>query len=288
MIFSTILLLLISTNLFGFSPDFKIINDRAPLEFNYLFESLKNSIKNENEKDRLIDISRKLDDSLGLLDKENIYFLMKVEVIKSVLEFKHKKFRNFNVTNSLIQTLENKLNENNNALTSFSIWIYRSIIAELKLRQNAGLITEVPFKEFAFKGVQKTEAMRFARYLNYLIPWIDKIDSLNADQFNSITYEISWTILERLLEKSRIFNQLSSSSSTNTRVSIFNIPTSFLTTVAPSPTPESDLNSVTEMSLQERSEIEKSKAIEQIQNLSPDDLSPLSDELNKELNKRAP
>ena len=100
------LLLMLSTSAWGFDKDFKTINDRVPLEFNHLFESMKLSIKTPSEKIQLVGICKELDENLGFLAKEHVFLLMKSEVIKNVLEYKFSKVRSFAMTTFLLERLE--------------------------------------------------------------------------------------------------------------------------------------------------------------------------------------
>jgi hypothetical protein len=271
---------------FAFDPDFKTVNDRVPLEFNLLFDSMKETIHSPSEKMQLVEICKTMDDNLGLLQKENIFFLMKSEVIKNILEYKHEKVRSFDITTLLITRLEEDLENKQPLLTPFSRWIWRSIIAELKFRKSLGLISHKSFNVGNFEASKRVMAQRFFRYLNYLIPWIDKMDSLSASEFNLLVKEISWTILRRLNDRSLLFKRFASTSSTGTRTSIFNIPSKLLESKT-SPKKESP-NEQLHLNLKEASEKEKIQATEQIQNISPDDLSPLSEGLTKELEEKAP
>lgn len=286
MISKIIIGLFIALPAFAFDKDFKTVNDRVPLEFNYLFDSMKLGVKKPQEKIQLVGICKELDDNLGFLQKEHIFLLMKSEVIKNVLEYKHKKVRNFDMTTFLVTRLEGDFEKKKTFLSPFSQWIWRSILAELKYRQGMGLITARSFNAGNFDGAKKAEAQRFGRYLTYLLPWIDKMDSLSASDFNDLTKEVSWIILRRLNERSLLFKRFASTASTDTKVTIFNIPSKLLE-VHPQdiirardegPTP----------SLKEQSEAEKTEATKQVQGATPEDLSPLSDELSKELDKKAP
>ena len=290
MIYKSLFLIVLSTAALAFDKDFKAINDRVPLEFNYLFESMKISLKSPLEQTQLVAICKDLDENLGLLQKEHIFLLIKSEVIKNVLEHKFKKVRSFDVTISLISRLEEDLSKKQNLLTPFSQWIWRSLLAELKFRQNLGLITARSFNANNFKENKAAEAQRFSRYLTYLLPWIDKMDSLNAAEFNELSKQVSWTILRRLNERSLLFKRFASSSTSATKITLFNIPAKLLE-VHPEDFKRMR-DAPTDLTLKEESQKEKSEATKQIQNTTVDDLSPisneLSDELSKELEQKSP
>lgn len=286
MISKILIPLLFVSSALAFDPDFKTVNDRVPLEFHHLFESMKIAVKTPSEKIQLVGICKELDENLGFLQKEHIFLLMKSEVIKNVLEYKHQKVRSFDVTSFLITRLEEDFNKKQGLLTPFSQWIYRSTIAELKYRQSLGLISARSFSVNNFDGPKKVEAQRFSRYLTYLLPWIDKMDSLSAADFNLLTKEVSWLILKRLNQRSILFKRFASTAATDTKITIFNIP-SKLFELHPEDIKRAQKNEDT-LTLKEESEKAKTEASKQVQNVTPDDLSPLSDEVAKELEQKAP
>jgi len=281
-----LLVLFIPIFSFGFDKDFKTVNDRVPLEFNYLFESMKIGTHSPSDKLKLVGICKELDENLGLLQTEHIFLLLKSEVIKNVLEYKHQKVRAFDMTTPLLLRIEEDFSKKQSLLNPFSQWIWRSIIAELKHRESMGLITNKSFNPNLFEGAKKLDANRFARYLNYILPWIDKMDSLSAAEFNALTREVTWVILRRLNERSLLFKRFASTATTETKVTIFNIPSKLLE-LHPEDIKRMQSDE-TPLTLKEESEKEKLKAREQVQGVTPDDLSTLSDEVSKELEQKAP
>jgi hypothetical protein len=286
LIFKILISLLISTSALAFDKDFKTVNDRVPREFVHLFTSLKRSAITPLQKIQLVGICKELDENLGFLEKNHLFFLMKSEVIKNVLEFKHSKVRSFDITTFLVTRLKEDLEKKKGHLSPFALWISRSIIAELDHRTKMGLITSKSFSPTQFDGSKKVEAQRFERYLKYLMPWIDKMDSLTATEFNKLTNEVSWLILRRLNARSVLFKRYATTATSETKITIFNIPGKLLELH-----PE-DIKRIQKedkpLSLKEESEKEKSEARKQVQDTTPDDLSPLSDELTKELDQKAP
>jgi hypothetical protein len=281
-----LLLLTFTFNVIAFDKDFKTVNDRVPLEFNHLFEAMKLEIKSPSEKLKLIGICKELDENLGFLQKEHIFFLMKSEVIKNVLEYKFKKVRSFDVTTFLLDRLQEDFQKKERYLNPFSQWIWRSILAELTHRRKLGLITTKSFNPASFPDSKKNEALRFGRYLNYLLPWIDKMDSLSAAQFNDLSKQVSWLILRRLNERSLLFKRFASTATTESKITIFNIPGKLLE-LHPEDIKRMQ-NDDLPLTLREESAKEKTEAARQVQDTNADDLSPLSDEVSKELEQKSP
>lgn len=290
MISKILFFLLLSSTVQAFDKDFKTVNDRVPLEFQLLFESMKVAAKTPSEKLQLVGIAKELDENLGNLQKEHIFFLMKSEVIKNVLEYKHKKVRSFDMTTFLIERLEEDFKKKEKLLSPFAQWIWRSIIAELNHRREMGLITGKSFNPNQFDGEKRAEAQRFDRYLNYLMPWIDKMDSLSVSEFNDLTKEVSWVVLKRLNARSILFKRFATTAASDTKVTLFNIPPRLLE-LHPEDIKRMQSDALP-LTLKEKSAKEKTEARENIQGISADDMSPLSDEISeevkKELDQKAP
>lgn len=284
MIFSAILLFLLSHNAFSFDKDFTAINDRVPLEFNLLFDSMKLSIKTPSEKLRMVGLCKDLNDNLGFLQKEHIFMLMKTEVIKSTLEYKFDKVRQFDMNTLLITRLEADYDSKKAYLNSFSKWIWQSILAELNHRKKMGLITSSSFDPGLFTGTKRQEALRFHRYLQYLYPWIDKMDSLDAGKFNLLAKEVSWAILERINHRSILFKRYASTSAGDTQTTIINIPQKLID-LRPDEIKKMQSDTMP-LTLSEQSKVEKAEASEQVEKVTPLDMSTMSDDLAKELENK--
>ena len=284
MISKLLLLILFSAPSWSFDKDLTTINERVPLEFNHLFDSLKLEIKKPSEKIRMIGLCKDLNDNLGFLQKEHIFMLMKTEVIKGTLEFRFDKVRQFDVNQMLILRMEKEYENKKGYLNPFSKWIWQSVLAELNHRKKMGLITAQSFNPGNFDGTKKSEAMRFQRYLNYLFPWIDKMDSLDAAAFNKIAKEVSWSILKRINERSILFKRYASTATGDTQVTIINIPQKLLD-LKPEEIKRMQ-NDQAPLTLAEQAKKEKAQASQEIEKVTPLDMSTMSEDVANELEKK--
>lgn len=282
--FSALLYLFFSTQVLAFHKDFKTVNERVPLEFSLMFDSMKIEVKSPSEKLRMVGLCKDLNDNLGFLKKEHIFMLMKTEIIKSTLEFKFNKVRQFDMNSLLITRLEYEYAGKKAYLNSFSRWIWQSILAELNHRQKMGLISTTSFNPGRFEGAKRDEAMRFQRYLNYLYPWLDKMDSLDAASFNNLSKEISWSVLERINDRSVLFKRYASTATGDTQTVIINIPSKLLE-LHPEDIKNMQ-NDTMPLSLADQSKIEKADAAKEIEKVTPLDMSTMSDDLAQELENK--
>lgn len=284
MIFKLLLFTLFPLTAFSFHKDFKTVNDRVPLEFQHLFTSMKLEVKTPLEKVQLVGLCKELDDHLSFLPKEHLFLFLKSEVIKNTLEYKFAKVRQFDLTISLIERLEKSLKKNEQYLNPYSIWIWRSIIAELNLRREHGLITQKSFNARSFEGAKLAEAIRFEKYLKYLMPWIDIMDSLSPQDFNNTSEKVGWTVLRRINLRALLFRKFASTAAGDTKLSLFNIPQKLLN-LKPDDIKNVEDEKLIPSSLKEEGSREKSEATQSVEKATPTDMSPLSDELSKEIEK---
>lgn len=266
----------------SFDKDLKITSDKTPLEFDLLFDSMKLQSKTPADKIRLVGMAQELNKNLGFLPKEQIFLLMKSEVTKNFLEHKFSKVRQFDVTNLLIDRLEKNLVEKGKLLTPFSTWAFRSIIAELKTYQKEGLITDKSFNPDLFKGEKREKALRLKKYLTYLLPWIDRMDALPASDFNELSTEVGWEILDRLNSRSLLLRRYAAQGSAASG-NLINIPDR-LTDLKPEQIKNLQNNN-SDLSLKEKSAKEKNEASEEVKSATPDDLSPLSEDVSIEIDR---
>lgn len=285
MIFKLLISFLLCTSIaFAFDKDLKIENDRVPTEFSLLFDSMKLEIKTDKEKVRFVGLIQEMGDNLASLEKDQVFLLLKSEVIKNLLQYRFDKVREFDMTSLLIERLDNSYNQKQRYLSPFAQWIWRSTIAELKYRQKMGIITTKSFNPKSFEGAKKAEALRFERYLNYILPWIDRMDSLTASQFNELTKDVSWIILKRINERSILFKRYASTLASDTTVKLFNIPQRLLD-IHPEDLKRIQANDPEEPTLKEKSEKAKGAAQESVDKITPDDMSPVSDEVMRTIDQ---
>lgn len=275
-----LLLLVFSISVFSFDKDFQTVNDRVPLEFQTLFSSMKLEAKTPVEKVQLVGIAKELDDHLANLPKEHLFMFLKSEVIKNTLEYKFSKVRNLDVTTDLVERLEREFKKKSPYLNPYATWIWRSIIAELNHRRELGLITNKNFSPGNFQGGKLAEAQRFEKYLKYLKPWIDRMDSLPASDFNTLTKEVGWTVLRRVNLRSLLYKKYASTAAGETRTPLFNIPAKLLE-INPEDIRKIQTEKLLPPSLREQGAQEKDEASRDLEKATPTDMSPLSEELDK-------
>ena len=281
-----LILTTLSYSALGFNKDFTTVNDRVPYEFKLMFEAQKQESKSTDDQFRLVAISQDLNTNLGPLQKNTIFFLMKSEIIKNVLEYKIPKSRIFIPNRTNVQRVMTRWEQFQKSYNPFSRWIIQSLLAELKQADLDGLILQgQDLRPQLFTGEKQTKTIRFLRFMKYASSWLDQIDSLNPREFNQLSKNVAWTTMDRLNQRALLLKRYASTSQSDVTTVTFNIPES-LSNLSPSeiktlqegPTP----------TLKEASEATRQEAKDQTQKMAPEDLSPLSEDIQKGIDQQLP
>lgn len=217
------LLLLWATSAWGFNKDFTIVNDRAPLEFRLMFESMKYSLKEVPEQVRLIVLAQHINTGMGPLKKDQSFFLLKSEIYKSLLEWPHPQTQ-FQVGSHTLERIQANMKTSQAIYTPFSIWVLESLIADLRPYQAQGLLDLTPAQRSTLSAEKTQQYLKLQKILKYTRGWLEQADTVSAKDFNLLTEDLSWKTLERVKERSALFRRFSSKAIQDSNENTFNIP----------------------------------------------------------------
>lgn len=216
-------LFLTCSSAFAFNKDFTIVNDRSPLEFKLLFDSLKNSLKENQEQVRLIVLAQQINRGLGPLQKDQTFFLLKSEVYKTLLEWPHPVSQ-FQVGSHTLERIKNNIANGRAVYNPFSMWVLEALAADLENFQREGLLSLTPVQRANLNGEKAQQYNKMQRVLKYSRGWLEQADTLSAKDFNALTDQLAWRTIERVKEKGQLFRRLSSKAIADTQTNTFNIP----------------------------------------------------------------
>jgi hypothetical protein len=218
-----LIFLLFSLSAQAFHKDFTLINDRAPLEFRHLFESMKYSLKDLQEQIKLVVLCQHINKGLAPLAKDQTLFLLKSETYKTVLEWNHPPSQ-FQVGSHTIARLQKSLEQNKTIYTPYSQWILRALLSDLETFKEQGLMDLSATQRSSLKGDKALKYQRMQRVLKYSRGWLEQADSLSAKDFNYLTQQVAWRTLERVKERAAMFRRFSSQAIQDNQEMTFNIP----------------------------------------------------------------
>lgn len=216
-------LLLCATSAWGFNKDFTIVNDRAPLEFRLMFESMKYSLKEVPEQVRLIVLAQHINKGMGPLKKDQSFFLLKSEIYKSLLEWPHPQTQ-FQVGSHTLERIQTNMKASQAIYSPFSMWVLESLIADLKTYQAQGLLDLTPAQRSTLSAEKTQQYLKLQKILKYTRGWLEQADTVSAKDFNLLTEDLSWKTLERVKERSALFRRFSSKAIQDSLENTFNIP----------------------------------------------------------------
>jgi hypothetical protein len=208
---------------FSFHKDYKLVNDRAPLEFKLMFESMKYSLKEMNDQIRLIVLTQHINKGLAPLSKEQCLFLLKSEVYKALLEWPHSATQ-FQVGSHTLERMKKNLEAGKSVYTPYSQWILEALIADLEKFKQDGLLDLSPSQKSSLKGDKAAQYQKMQRVLKYTRGWLEQADTLSAKDFNHLSEQLAWRTLERVKEKAALFRRFSSKAIQDKQEDTFNIP----------------------------------------------------------------
>lgn len=207
----------------AFNKDFTLVNDRAPLEFKLMFESMKYTLKEANEQVRLIVLAQHINRGLGPLKKDQSFFLLKSEVYKSLLEWPHGATQ-FQVGSHTLERLKSNLKANSPIYTPYSKWVLESLVADLENFKTEGTLDVTSSQKNSLTGEKLKNYLKMQRVLKYTRGWLEQADTLSAKDFNALTEQLAWRTFERIKEKAALFRRFSSKAIQDTQENTFNIP----------------------------------------------------------------
>lgn len=155
--------------------------DKLPLELVVLLESLNELKLTPNEQNQYIDEAKTLNGFLKFLTKEQIYFLVKAQIYKNVLEkefqgdYKITKFTSLD-----IEAIEKNYKANKNSYSPYASWLIQSVLSDFSTLKNYP-----GFNQVKLSIVDKDPTLNLIRKkLNLLSPWLGAIATLTAQDFN--------------------------------------------------------------------------------------------------------
>jgi hypothetical protein len=278
--FLTLFLFLFSLDCQAFNKDFTLINDRSPLEFKMLFESMKYSLKDRNDQIKLVVLAQHINKGLAPLSKDQTFFLLKSEIYKALLEWPHSETQ-FQVGSHTLLRMKKNLNKGKAIYSPYSQWILEALIADLEGFEKKEVLDVSINQRGTLTGEKAKHYQKMQRVLKYTRGWIEQADTLSAKDFNHLSEELSWRTLERVKEKAALFRRFSTKAIQENLVNTFNIPDvgmphtkekSSLPVEPPKNTSTSDLSDVADE--------QKATAEETMQKINPQSTTPPPDELS--------
>lgn len=242
--------------------------DKLPLELVILINSINELKLSPDDNNRYIDEAKTLNGYLKYLTKEQIYFLVKSQIYKNVLEkefqgdYKITKFTSLD-----IEAIEKNYQQNKKNYSAYASWLIQSVLSDFSTLKNYP-----GFNQVKLTIVEKDPTLNLIRKkLNLLSPWLGAISTLTASDFNGRLKKMMFKTLADIKESAYLLKTYP----TRPPESTSDLIVVSLKTQKAIPVKESGVQTPTvtseSESLMENAEIEQKKAQETVENLKIDE-----------------
>lgn len=266
--------LLLSFNLFAKAPALQgltTISEKAPKELELLTMHLVKYVKTSQDVDKVIGYCNLINQDLQKTPKKNVFFMLKSEVYRGILRNQFlKKENTIQVSNSILLSIEQKLNKYDIVYSDFSKWIITSILEDISTFRKDGFIDQ-------YQRINRSDFEQQKRYnklkktLSYISPWIEKIEKLTPESFNNLVKDVGIDILWYISSRTYYFGTFSSKYKQSINSNIFNIPK--IQNNAP--------NQTTPNTMDAEFKKRTNDTIEILEKIEVDDMSPASNQIDQ-------
>lgn len=171
-----------------------------PVEFSYLVESIQQYPLPDNEKENLLKVLKKLDKLFAQMTKEEVFFLLKSEIYKDLLNkpklTNQSQLYDKKILRKLAELIDNKID----SYHQFAKWIIIANYSDLKQ------IFDSPyFNTFIVEkkgiGLKNPNAAMIGKKLNLILPWFEDIINQNPEEFHEMLKPIMMGLLDKITSK---------------------------------------------------------------------------------------
>jgi len=197
----SILFFILFTNTFGktvFSP-----NNEFPNELKLIYESIQDEIKTENQK-RLQSYTLLMDQIPEYMEKGDIYFFIKTEIYKSILEVGIAEAFSLKSPDVNLLTKYQSIAQDKKGYTKFSSFIIDAIGRDLEVILSSPFYQSFLFKKVSISDIPEFEIKRIKKNFTILHYWYQLIRDYDTKDFNDLTNELGFNILLRITNNARL------------------------------------------------------------------------------------
>lgn len=252
---------------------YKVLSDLIPIEFTFMVDHLKQTKLSDEDLERIISASELINSELAKTPGPNIMFLFKSEIYKGILNNQYMQQNSLlQASTSILESTRHKLKKNNIVYTQFSKWVIESILRDFDPFLKKNFINQ-------YQNIKRSNskemllAKRLQKRMKYLAPWLNAIDNMSPEDFNSLCTNIIIDTIERISKKTYYFKTFSGKLESDSEKELLAIPEIKIK--------RQKEKSPKEKSLKEEAKNRKEEALKEVQDLDSDDLSAASAEIDK-------
>lgn len=247
----------------------------VPSELNLMISHLKESQLSEDQVIKIIATLNLINDDMKSIPQANTMFLLKSEIYKGILTNQYLKQGNvLQISLGVIKSMKANLKKHSIIYTTFSKWLIESFLKDFDPFLEKNFINNYQsIKRSDYKG--QLQVKKLNKILKYHSAWINAINNYSPEEFNHLCTKIILDTTERISKKTYYFKTFYGSVEKNPEEDLFNIPN-----YTPKAQSKQSLEEA-DKTLKEQAQDRKKAAEQTVKNLEADDLSELSQEIDK-------
>lgn len=174
-------------------------NNKFPLEFVLLIQSLQKIELTDEEKKDLIKNIAIIDQIAAIMSKEEIFFIIKTEIYKAILnKYKDEKTRFKLYRPENIVKLKDFSKRKFTALLPFANWMARAIQSDMKVIIKSHLFNKLINHLKRTNLINNSNLRKVKRRLSLLLPWYQKLSTLAKNDIDELMKEFMIECLRKI------------------------------------------------------------------------------------------
>ena len=155
-----------------------------PVEFSYLIESIQLYPLEEKEREALAKKIKELDQMLAALTKEEVYFLLKSEIYKGLLEQPRLKNQNPYYNPDILKPLNSIIEVRIDDYHKFAQWLLFAIYSDLSQNFDSPFYNTFMVKKKTGLSLKNKNLIMMQRKFDFTLPWYEEIVNSTPEEFH--------------------------------------------------------------------------------------------------------
>ena len=176
--------------------------ENLPVEFSYLVESLQLYPLSDKERENITKEIKELDKLFSLMSKEEVFFLLKSEIYKELLNKPKLIQQSKNYNKKIIRTLLDLIDAKIDSYHQFAKWIIIATYSDLKQIFDSPYYNTFIVEKKGI-GLKNPNAALIEKKLNLILPWYEDITGQTPEGFHETLKPVMLSLLTKLNKKIR-------------------------------------------------------------------------------------
>ena len=155
-----------------------------PVEFSYLIESIQLYPLEDKEREELGKKIREIDQELSELTKEEVYFLLKSEIYKGLLENPRLKNQSIYYNPDILKPLNTIIEVRLEDYHKFAQWLLFAVYSDLSQNFSSPFYNTFIVKKKTGLRLKNKNLIMMQRKFDFVLPWYEEIINSTPEEFH--------------------------------------------------------------------------------------------------------